>query len=322
MSQAIVMTKTGGPEVLQMAPVPLPAPKPGQVRLAVRAVGVNPVETYWRSGTAGRNPKLPYTPGRDASGVVDAVGQGVANVKVGDRVFTTGAATGTYAHHCLVAAGDCHVLPDNATFEEGASLGTPAMAAYRAMFVRGDAKPGERLFIHGASGGVGLIAIQLAKTLGMYVVGTADTPALATRLTSIGADKAFCHNDAGYTKEVAAAGPYDLIIECLANVNLQHDLTFAAKQGRVVIVGSRGPTQVNPRDIMTKEVDVRGVFLTAQTEQQKQRAVAHLVAGMRQGTVKPVVSEVLPLSEAPTAHVKIMDPKRETLGKIVMRPKL
>eukprot|EP01060_Flectonema_neradi_P030700 TRINITY_DN4509_c0_g1_i1.p1 TRINITY_DN4509_c0_g1~~TRINITY_DN4509_c0_g1_i1.p1 ORF type:complete len:347 (+),score=64.81 TRINITY_DN4509_c0_g1_i1:75-1043(+) len=322
MSRAIVMTETGGPEVLKLRDVAMPVPGKTQVRIEVHAVGVNPVETYWRSGTAGRNPKLPYTPGRDAAGKVHCVGSDVKGLKVGDRVFTTGAATGTYSHHCLADQNDVHLLPDDVSYDAGASLGTPALAAYRAVFTRGQAKSGEKILIHGASGGVGLIAIQLAKTHGMYVVGTADNQRGVDLIKSVGCDEGFIHNEKGYFEKVKKAGPYNLIVEVIANINLANDLSAAAKNGRVVIVGSRGEVKINPRDIMVKELDVRGLFLTTQTLEEKREAVAKLTAGLSQKTLKPVVSEVLNLDEAARAHIRVIQREEGIIGKIIMRPKL
>ena len=320
MSSAIVMTETGGPEVLQLRPVALPVPGPGQVCVAVHAIGVNPVETYWRAGTNGRNPKLPYTPGQDAAGVVHAVGAAVKGFKVGDRVFTTGAATGTYAHHCLVDPLSLHHLPAKVSFEAGAALGTPALAAYRGLITRGQAKPCDRILVHGATGGVGTIAVQLAVSRGMTVVGTADDAEGVALIKQLGAAHAFIHTQAGYFDQVKKCGPFDVIVECLANVNLAKDLEALAPKGRVTIVGSRGPVQIDPRLLMVTEADVRGVFLTAQTAAERNEAVAALLAGLTQGTIQPVIAEVLPLADAGQAHRNVVAPKRQ--GKIILRPKL
>ncbi|KAJ9462297.1 Quinone oxidoreductase 1 [Diplonema papillatum] len=323
MSKAIVMTETGGPEVLRLCEVDMPAVGDDEVCVKVHSIGVNPVETYWRSGTAGRNPKLPYTPGKDCAGVVHSVGKNVGSLKPGDRVFTSGVARpGSYSHHCAVKASDAHILPPNVSFDAGASLGTPGLTAYRALVTRGEAQPGDKLFIHGASGGVGLIAIQLARSMGLTVVATAGQKAGVELVKSVGAHHGLNHNSNGYFKEVEALGPYNVVIEVLANVNLDKDLAVAAKKGRVVIVGSRGTVSINPRDIMTKELDIRGVFLTAQTEAQKKEAVACLTQALADGSLKPVISEVLSLEDAPLAHAHVIKPANGTQGKLVMRPKL
>lgn len=322
MSSAIVMTETGGPEVLKLRSVAMPIPGPNQVCIEVRAIGVNPVETYWRAGSHGRNPKLPYTPGNDASGVVHAVGSNVKTLKPGDRVFTSfsGGTVGTYAHHCLVDKASTHKLPDNASFEEGASLGTSGLAAYRGLFTRGEARPGDRVLVHGATGGVGVVAVQLAVSRGMQVVGTADDEDGARLVLSLGATHAFIHNKAGYFEEVLKYGPYNVIIECLANVNLARDLEAVATRGRVVVIGSRGKVTIDPRDLMMKEADIRGVFLSGQSSPERDEAVAGLVGALTTGAMKPVVAAVIPLEQAPEAHRRVVEPSLQ--GKIILRPRL
>jgi NADPH2:quinone reductase len=166
------------------------------------------------------------------------------------------------------------------SFDAGASLGTSGMAAYRALFTRGQARPGDRILVHGATGGVGAVAVQLAVSQGMVVVGTADDDAGATLVKSLGARHAFVHMKEGYFEHVRKHGPYDVVIESLANVNLGKDLEVVAPNGRIVIVGSRGKVEIDPRDAMIKEADVRGLFLTAQTPAQRAEAAAGLVAAL------------------------------------------
>lgn len=318
--EAIIMTETGGPEVLKLRTAPIPVPGKGQVCIAVRSIGVNPVETYWRAGSNGRNPKLPYTPGNDASGVVHAIGPDVKSFAVGDRVFTTGAVNGTYATHCLVDQTTLHHLPQEVGFDAGAALGTAAMAAYRSLFIRGEARPGDAVLVHGATGGVGVVCVQLARANGMRVVGTADDEKGVEMLKQLGCFDAFIHHKEGYFEGVRSSGPYDVVIECLANINLGKDLEVVAKNGRVVIVGSRGKVQIDPRDAMIREADVRGMFLTLQTPKQRDEAVSCLLQHLVQGTLKPVISEVFDLADAPAAHRRVVAP--HVHGKVILRPKL
>jgi NADPH2:quinone reductase len=154
----------------------------------------------------------------ELAGEVAAVGSKVTGFKVGDRAFTTGAASGTYAHHCLVNQNSLHRLPSSVSFDAGAALGTAGMAAYRGLFIRGGARPGDRVLVHGATGGVGVIAVQLAVAHGMTVVGTADDQEGVALVKKMGAAHAFIHLEAGYFEKVRACGPFDVIIECLANV--------------------------------------------------------------------------------------------------------
>src|SRR3954468_11938055 len=160
--KSIRVHEFGGPEVLKLEDVPKPTPAKGEALVAVKTIGVNPVETYLRSGS---NPNLPrpYTPGLDAAGIIESVGEAVTNLKPGDRVYTADSITGSYAEFTLCNAADAHKLPDNITFEQAAGLNIPYSTAYRALFQKAKAQPGETVFIHGASGGVGTAAIQWCK---------------------------------------------------------------------------------------------------------------------------------------------------------------
>src|SRR4051812_6513293 len=170
--RAIVVRAFGGPEVMQIEEVASPSPGAGQVLIRVKAIGVNPVDTYIRSGTYARKPNLPYTPGTDAGGVVEAVGSNVKRLKPGDRVYTNGSMTGVCAELALCEESRVHHLPEKVSFAQGAALGVPYGTAYRAVFQRGRAKPGESILVHGATGGVGTAAIQFARAAGLTVIGT------------------------------------------------------------------------------------------------------------------------------------------------------
>ncbi|KAJ0044304.1 hypothetical protein NL108_003342, partial [Boleophthalmus pectinirostris] len=234
------------------------------VLIRVHACGVNPVDTYIRSGTYVRKPALPYTPGSDVSGVVQDVGEGVSGIKKGDRVFSTFTVTGGYAEF-TVAAEDCvYKLPDNLDFTQGAAIGIPYFTAYRALVHKARVKPGETVLIHGASGGVGVAACQLARALGLKVLGTAGTPEGLKLVLNNGAHLAFNHREDGYTDKImeATGGEgVNVIVEMLSNVNLDKDLKMLAYGGRVIVVGARGSIQIDPRDTMTKESCIMGVAL-------------------------------------------------------------
>ena len=187
--QATVVSSFGDPSVLETGTISIAEPSPKQCIIKVHACGVNPVDTYIRSGVYPKLPSLPFTPGKDASGVVHSIGSDVKNVAVGDRVYIFGALTGSYAQYTLCGEENIFHLPANVSFEKGACLGTPAFTAFRALFDKARGRPGDLVFVHGATGGVGLIAVQLARASGMRVVGTAgsesgmrvmDIPALLT----------------------------------------------------------------------------------------------------------------------------------------------
>lgn len=166
----------GGPEVLQVTQAALPVPTFGECLIRLHACGVNPVDTYIRSGNYPVLPNLPYCPGKDGAGTIEAIVGNFKDLKVGDRVYICGARTGTYAQYCVCDARHVFKFPDNLSYAQGACLGVKAFTAFRALFDKAKAKPGEKVFIHGASGGVGLVATQIAKASGMTVIGTAGTP--------------------------------------------------------------------------------------------------------------------------------------------------
>jgi len=175
--KAIQVHAFGPPEKMTFEDLPAPLPGPGQVVVSVKAAGVNPVDTYIRSGLYRPDLKLPYTPGIDAGGVIQAIGEGVNHRSVGQRVYVAWSLTGTYAEQVLCNEFQTHPLPDSVSFGQGAAIGVPYGAAYRALFQRAGAQAGESVLVHGASGGVGIAAIQLARKAGMRVIGTVGTEA-------------------------------------------------------------------------------------------------------------------------------------------------
>ncbi|XP_011484933.1 quinone oxidoreductase isoform X1 [Oryzias latipes] len=343
--RAIRVSEFGGPAVLKLcSDVPVPVPGPRQVLIHVRACGVNPVETYIRSGGHGRKPTLPYTPGTDVAGVVEAVGDGVTAVKAGDRVFTTATVSGGYAEF-TVAAEDCvHWLPDALDFPQGSAIGIPYFTAYRALVHKARAKAGETVLIHGASGGVGVAACQLSRALGLRVLGTAGTPEGMKLALSNGAHLIFNHREEGYTDKIMEAtggAGVDIIVEMLSNVNLSKDLQMMAFGGRVTVsmspasvpigvhsqsveftfsrqvVGARGSIEINPRDTMAKESSIMGVALFCATQEEKKECAALLYAGMEAGWLRPVVGSHYPLEKAAQAQHDIIESPGAS-GKIVL----
>jgi NADPH2:quinone reductase len=319
--KAIRVAQFGGPEVLKLGDVPMPSPGEVQVLVRLHAAGVNPVETYIRSGSYARLPPLPYTPGTDGAGVVEAVGPGVTTLKAGDRVYTAGSVSGTYAEFAICGAGQVWPLPANVSFSQGAALGVPYATAHRALFGRGQAQKGDVVLIHGASGGVGQAAVQLAKATGCLVIGTAGTEAGLALVKEQGADHVLNHRQAGYLSQIndiTGGRGVHVIVEMLANVNLGRDLTVLARGGRVVVVGSRGPVEINPRETMARDADIRGMVLWNTSESELAAIHAALQAGLSAWQLRPVVAEELPLAQAGQAHIAVMQDGK--LGKIVLVP--
>ncbi len=316
--KSIRVHQFGGPEVLKLDEVPDPKPTAGQVLVRTKAIGVNPVDTYIRAGIYG--PKaFPYIPGTDAAGIVEAVGAEVKNVKPGDRVYVYGTIDGAYAELVLCKPSQVHPLPDRLSYEQGAAIGVPYGTAYRALFVRGHAKPNEAVLVHGASGGVGTATVQLAVNFGCKVFGTAGNVDGIERVRQQGAEQAFNHGDPTYIQQIMTATGgrgVDLILEMLASTNLDKDLGLLAKSGRVVIIGNRGRIEIDPRQTMVKDSDIRGMSLMHADEAELAMIHAGLGAGFRNGTLTPVVSRKFSLVDAGKAHSAVMEPGAH--GKIVI----
>lgn len=319
--KAIRVHQFGGPEVLKYETnVPIPKTTPGTVLVRVHAVGVNPVETYIRAGTYARKPNLPFTPGNDCAGVVEDVGSNVTQFKKGDRVYVGGTVSGAYAEYTLAEVKKTRPLPDVISFEQGTTLGVPYLTAYRALFTRGEARPGESVLVHGASGGVGTAAVQIARAHGMFTLGTAGSAEGEELVKQAGAHECFNHRQDGYLDEIKAAtagrGGVDLIVENSAHTNLGHDLTLLRQNGRVAVVGNRGPVEVNAREAMVREAVITGVMLFQASEEEIREADAAILAGIESGWLRPIVGKRFPLEEAAKAHEDIMS--GTALGKMVL----
>lgn len=319
--KAIQVHETGGPEVMKLEEVPDLKPGSGQVVVRVKASGVNPVDTYIRAGAHSQKPPLPYTPGMDAAGDVEAIGEGVTRVAVGDRVYTSTTITGAYAEQVLCDASQVNLLPENVSYAQGAAVNVPYVTAYRGLFHRARAVAGETVLVHGASGGVGIAGVQLARAAGMKVIGTGGTDRGRELVKEQGAHHVLDHRAPDYfdhLKSLTSGRGVDVILEMLANVNLAKDLTALAQAGRVVVIGNRGTIEINPRDAMGRDAAILGMTLFNASAQELASIHAALFAGLESGTLRPVVGQEMPLAEAPRAHAAVMEPG--AYGKIVLIP--
>jgi NADPH2:quinone reductase len=317
--KAIRVQQFGEPDVLQVANVPDLTPGPGQVVVKIEAAGVNPVETYIRSGKYAKLPELPYTPGTDGAGTIDALGRDVTGWRIGDRVYLAGSLSGTYAEQALCEPAHIHPLPENVTFTQGAALGVPYTTAHVALFHRGHLRSGEIILVHGATGGVGQAALQFAKAADVRVLATGGTLEGRSMLLDEGAYAVFDHHSDDYPQQILDATDgrgVGLILELLANVNLGKDLPMLAHSGRVIVVGSRGPVEINPRDLMARNADIRGVMVFGTPAPVLTEAHVAIVSGLKSGALRPVVAKSFPLAEAAKAHAAVMAPG--AAGKIVL----
>ena len=319
--KAIRVSEYGGPAVLKLEEIPTPTPGPTQVLVRNHGVGINPVDTYLRSNTDNRGPKLPYTPGSDAAGVIEAVGTSVTTVKAGDRVYFGGSVTGAYAEMSLCESTQVHPLSGNVSFAQGAAMNVPYATAYHALFNRAHGRAGQSVLVHGASGGVGIAAVQLARAAGLTVIGTAGTERGRRIVEEQGAHHALDHSRSGYLDELlklTGNRGVDIVMEMLANVNLQKDLGVIAMGGIVVVIGNRGNTEINARSAMNKDAAILGMALFHASPQQLAGIHAALVEGLRNGTLRPVIAQELPLAQAPRAHEVVMEAGHH--GKVVLVP--
>jgi NADPH2:quinone reductase len=320
--KAVRLHQFGGPEVLKLEDgVPVPKCGETEVLVKVMSVGVNPVETYIRAGHFPIKPQFPMTLGGDCAGVVVQTGSKVAKFKVGDRVWSCQSLAGVYAEYCALDQTKIWPLPSALTFSQGAALGIPYLTAYRALFTKAQAKPGQTLLIHGASGAVGIAAVQIARAYGLTVIGTAGTPEGCTFVEKTGAHKAFNHKEADYSKGIMAMTSnegVDIVLEMLADVNLQKDLDMIKQGGQIMIIGSRGNIKdFSPGQILMKEAKVTGILLLVAKPEEFKESGAGIVAGMEAGWLRPVVEKEYPLAQASQVHHDIIATGGRT-GKLVM----
>jgi NADPH:quinone reductase len=322
--RAILVREFGGPDVLKLENVPTPQPGPAEAVVRVRAAGVNPVEAYVRAGTYPRLPKLPYTPGSDGAGEVETVGAEVKDFKRGDRVYIAGdnvsaASAGTYAEYALCSRAMLHRLPPNVSFGQGAAIGVPYATAYRALFIRAGAHPAETVLVHGATGGTGIAAVQIARARGLTVIGTGGTERGIALVREHGAALVVNHKEPKYLDAVLRATDgrgVDVVLEMAAHINLDSDLSVLAPRGRVVVIGNRGRVEIDARQAMGRDAAILGMTLFNASPAELASIHAALIAGLANGSLNPVVGREMPLSEAARAHEAVMEPG--ALGKIAL----
>jgi NADPH2:quinone reductase len=318
--KAIRVRQFGGPEVMKLEEIADLHPGPKQVVVRIKAVGVNPTDSYTRSGTS-RRPSLPYTPGIDAAGAVESVGEGITSIGVGARVYLSGAVSGAYAEQALCEEYQVHPLPEKISFAQGAAINVPYVTAYRALFQLAKALPGETVLVHGASGGVGIAAVQLARAAGMQVIGTGGSERGRNLVVEQGAHHVLDHRAPNYLDQIQALTQgrgVNVVLEMLANLNLEKDLKVLAMYGRIVVIGSRGRIEIDPREAMVRDASILGMLLFNMAPQEAAPIHLAIFAGLENGTIHPVIEKQIPLGEASRAHREIMEPG--AYGKIILLP--
>ena len=249
----------------------------------------------------------------------EEVGPSVTKVKPGDRVYMAKTVTGAYAEYAIALESQVHPLPAKVSFAQGAGVWVPYGTAYHALYHSAQARASETVLIHGASGGVGIAGVQLARALGLTVFGTASSQKGLDLAQREGAHQVFDHSKSGYLDEIMKATGgrgVDIVLEMLANVNLASDMKLLATNGRIIVIGSRGEIAINPRDLMARRGSIRAFTLWAITASEEAEIHAGIVAGLENGTLRPVVGKEMPLAEAVRAHKEILEP--DAAGKIVL----
>ena len=298
--------------------LPDPTPAAGEVVVRVEAIGVNPVDTYVASGGYALKPDLPYVPGAEAAGTVAAVGGGVDGWSEGDRVWvagtTAGRLRGCYADSLVTTPAMLRELDEALSFEQGAALNVAYVTAFRALIDVAKVRPGESVLVHGATGGVGVAAVQIALAHKLDVWATGGSDAGRAMLVDLGvpAGHVLGHGD------LDALPPFDVIVEMAAHANLGRDLTQLADHGRVVVVGNRGEATVDARNLMARQASVRGLTYWSGGDAAVQRALDTITAGVAAGDLRPVVQETFALGRAAEAWRAVM--AGGSRGKVVLVP--
>lgn len=317
--RAIRLHEHGGPDVLTLDDIERPEPGIGEVRIDAEAIGVNPVDTYFRSG-AYPVPELPFVPGSDVAGTVGAVGPGVEEFDVGDRVYATGLGNGrqgTYAEACLAPVDLVAPLPESVSAAEGAALSLVGMTAWQAFVEHAGVEPGETVLIHGASGGVGHVAVQLAETMGGRVVATASE-AYHGQLADLGADVTIDYHRDDLQERIAAAGPPDVILDTRFDEYLQLDAEVAAERARVVCIGNATESAGFDDANVAKAKDITYQFMSMYNTPYKSRVLSRLATLADRKSVMPTIHRHYDLADAADAQQDVLE--ESFLGKLVLEP--
>ena len=322
--RVIRVERTGTPEVMELREVDVPQPRPGQVRLKVEAVGINFADALNVSGEYLTAPKLPYTPGMELAGTVDALGEGVSGVQVGQRVAALGG-SGGLAEYAVVPAAGLVPVPESFSPAQAAAFPVSYMTAYHALKTLGRGAEGEWVLVQAAAGALGTASVQLARALGMKVIALASTEEKLKMARDLGADVTILQDDperVQKVREAAGGSGVPLILEVVGGKRFAESLKMAADRGRIIFIGnaSREEATLNPVSLMKRNLTVTGLWLTSLM--QDAEAVAAAAQGLTpliaSGQVVPQVGPAYALADSPRAFQDILD--RKTTGKVIIEP--
>lgn len=330
MMKAVVLREYGAPDLLKLQEVSRPKAENSEVLVKVNAAGINPVDVHLREGAFMTLPPLPRILGKEVAGIIEEVGPAVTSFKVGDRVACCLPRDGGYAEYVTCPEKNLIHLSDKLTFSQGATLFVAYFIAFRALITKCKIRKGEKLLVHGGSGGVGIASIQIAKAKGLTVFGTASSKHGLEVMRKAGADHVFNHKEKGYLlKTFAGTGTegFDVIVENCADENLGKDFTVLAKGGRIAVIGMKGThktapdkqkgVSVNPRSLIYTEGQIHGVNLVAMTQEEFDQIRNDVVKGVNEGWLNPIISKEFRLSQVAQAH-KYLFSGSGAQGKVVL----
>ena len=321
--QAIQITKVGGPEVLTPAELPVPAPKPNEAVVQIKAAGVNFIDVYLREG---RYPApLPFVDGQEAAGVVSEIGSEVTNVQRGDRVAYTGG-LGSYAEYAAVPADRLVKIPDELDFEQAAAAMLQGMTAHYLVHSTYQLKQGETALIHAAAGGVGLLLVQMAKNIGARVIGTAGTQEKAQLARDAGADECIIYTEADFeteTKRLTDGKGVLVVYDGVGKETFDKDLNVLRPRGFLVLFG--GSSGAVPPFNLIKLSQKGSLYITrptlghyTATREELEWRANDVLQGIVRGELKLRIHKVYPLAQAAQAHRDLEG--RKTTGKLLLKP--
>ena len=321
--KAIQFTEVGGPDVMKIVDIPKPELRPKMVRVRNHAVGINFADNFFRQGTYLVRPKLPDTPGMEGAGVIDEIGPDVERLKPGMRVVGIGLKT--YAEYSLFYENQTIPLPDFVSFEEGVAFPIQTLTAWFMMHVSHHLTRGQTVLVHSAAGGVGVVAIQIAKAAGARVIGTVSSDAKIAIAKQYGADEVINYETLDFAKEVmrlTEGKGVDLNLDAVGKPTFEKGLECAAPFGHIILYGRAGgpPDKLDVNRLFPKALKVSGfVLFTASSQhhlmQQGTEACFNL---MKEGKLKMVIGKSFSLEQAPAAH-RFME-SRQSVGKLVLVP--
>ena len=321
--KAVIFEKLGGPEVLRLGDVPKPEANPGTVVIRVRSAGINFADTLFRQGQYLMQPKLPDVPGVEAAGEIESVGAEVTNFKPGMRV--AGIGSRTYAEYAQVPANQVIPLPDSLSFDEGAAFPIQVLTAWHMLHTSHATAAGQTVLVHSAAGGVGIVAVQIAKAAGARVIGTVSSDSKASLVKQFGADDVInyaTHDFAEETNRLTGGRGADLILDAVGATTFEKGLKCVAPFGHVILYGRAGgpPEPLNLFRLFEKSAKVSGFTLYAVAPQPEimRRGIEESFRLIQQGKLKLLVGRAFPLAEAAQAHRFIES--RQSTGKLVLHP--